>query len=150
VRQRVDARLRGARPGSGATVARRGPQSRHHPGAGGARFCLGGLRAAHDSRLDQFEQLGTVCAMSAQATIPVGVRSALPGSVCPPPQPPGAPSCAGYSTFRAFHHRNYRLFFSGQLVSLIGTWVQNAAIAWLAFELTGTSLWPALVLAAQF
>lgn len=33
-------------------------------------------------------------------------------------------------------HRNYRLYFSGQLVSQIGTWLQNAAQAWLVLDLT--------------
>ncbi len=33
-------------------------------------------------------------------------------------------------------HRNYRLFFSGQVVSLIGTWMQNIALAWYVIELT--------------
>src|SRR5436190_11359175 len=53
------------------------------------------------------------------------------------------------ATFRALRHRNYRLFFVGQFVSLIGSWVQVAAIMWLAFHLTGTSRWPAIVAAAQ-
>jgi MFS family permease len=46
-------------------------------------------------------------------------------------------------------HRNYRLYFFGQLVSLTGTWMQNAALVWLAFRLTGESKWAALVSAAQ-
>jgi MFS family permease len=33
-------------------------------------------------------------------------------------------------------HRNYRLFFSGQIVSLVGTWMQNIALAWFVVELT--------------
>jgi len=37
---------------------------------------------------------------------------------------------------RAFRHRNYRLFFGGQLVSLIGSWMQQAAQAWLVVQLT--------------
>ncbi|MFM7148843.1 MAG: MFS transporter [Gemmataceae bacterium] len=52
-------------------------------------------------------------------------------------------------TFRALRHRNYRLYFSGQLVSLTGTWVQTAALTWLAYDLTGQSRWPALISAAQ-
>jgi MFS family permease len=39
-------------------------------------------------------------------------------------------------TFAALQHRNYRLFFFGQLVSLIGTWMQNVAQAWLVYDLT--------------
>ena len=37
-------------------------------------------------------------------------------------------------------HRNYRLFFTGQLVSVIGTWMQNIALAWLVIELTSSPL----------
>lgn len=37
-------------------------------------------------------------------------------------------------------HRNFQLFFSGQLISLIGTWMQNIAQAWLVYRLTGSSL----------
>jgi MFS family permease len=51
--------------------------------------------------------------------------------------------------FRALRHRNYRLYFSGQLVSLIGSWVQTTALMWLAYKLTGQSRWPALIAAAQ-
>ncbi len=36
----------------------------------------------------------------------------------------------------AFRHRNYRLYFAGQLVSLTGTWMQSVAQAWLAYQLT--------------
>jgi MFS family permease len=39
---------------------------------------------------------------------------------------------------RALHYRNYRLFFGGQGVSLIGTWMQQIAISWLVYRLTGS------------
>lgn len=38
--------------------------------------------------------------------------------------------------FRALSHRNYRLFFSGQGISLVGTWMQQIAVNWLVFDLT--------------
>ncbi len=41
---------------------------------------------------------------------------------------------------RAFKYRNYRLFFGGQGVSLIGTWMQNIAMGWLVYSLTGSAL----------
>ena len=44
------------------------------------------------------------------------------------------------ATLRALRHRNFQLFFSGQLISLIGTWMQNVAQAWLVYRLTGSSL----------
>ncbi|HJR94494.1 MAG TPA: MFS transporter [Gaiellaceae bacterium] len=44
-------------------------------------------------------------------------------------------------TFRSLRrHRNYRIFFTGQLVSLAGTWMQNVALAWLVIELSGSAL----------
>ena len=50
-------------------------------------------------------------------------------------------SCSGRRTFRSLHrHRNYRLFFAGQIVSLAGTWMQNIALAWLVIELSGSAL----------
>lgn len=42
--------------------------------------------------------------------------------------------------FRGLSHRNFQLFFSGQLISLVGTWMQNVAQAWLVYRLTGSSL----------
>jgi len=41
---------------------------------------------------------------------------------------------------RAFRHRNYRLFFTGQSVSLIGTWMQRVALNWLVYRLTGSAV----------
>jgi len=44
-------------------------------------------------------------------------------------------------TFRSLRrHRNYRIFFYGQLVSLAGSWMQNVALAWLVLELSGSPL----------
>ena len=40
----------------------------------------------------------------------------------------------------ALQSRNFRLFFAGQLISLIGTWMDNVAEAWLVYRLTGSSL----------
>ena len=40
---------------------------------------------------------------------------------------------------RALRHRNYQLFFAGQFVSLIGTWMQSVAQSWLVYRLTGSS-----------
>lgn len=42
--------------------------------------------------------------------------------------------------FRALKFRNFRIFFTGQLVSLIGTWMQNIAMGWLVYRLTGSPL----------
>ena len=40
--------------------------------------------------------------------------------------------------FRSLQYRNYRLFFSGQSISLIGTWMQRIAMPWLVYHLTGS------------
>lgn len=45
------------------------------------------------------------------------------------------PSSA-FALLKVFRHRNYRLFFSGQLVSLMGTWMQSVAQGWLVYTLT--------------
>ncbi|HZR20537.1 MAG TPA: MFS transporter, partial [Verrucomicrobiae bacterium] len=44
------------------------------------------------------------------------------------------------NTFASLRHRNFRLFFGGQLISLIGTWMQNTAQGWLVYELTGSKI----------
>ena len=51
---------------------------------------------------------------------------------------------------RALRHRNYRLFFGGQLISLVGTWMQQVAQGWLVLQLTNDPLWLGLVSVAQF
>lgn len=43
-------------------------------------------------------------------------------------------------TFRALKHRNYKLFFFGQCISLIGTWIQQIAVSWLVYRLTHSAL----------
>ena len=50
----------------------------------------------------------------------------------------------------AFRHRNYRLFFTGQAISLIGTWMQQVAQAWLVLQLTHDPIWLGIVAVAQF
>src|SRR5205814_4352983 len=49
-------------------------------------------------------------------------------------------SVAWRHTFRALRHRNYRLFFWGQLVSLIGTWMQRTAMSWFVYQITNSRL----------
>src|SRR5215467_13405271 len=50
-------------------------------------------------------------------------------------------------TFASLRHRNFRLFFAGQLISLIGTWMQNTAQGWLVYDLTGSKILLGLVAA---
>ncbi len=42
--------------------------------------------------------------------------------------------------FRSLKHRNYRLFFSGQGISLVGTWMQQIAMSWLVYRMSGSPL----------
>jgi MFS family permease len=45
------------------------------------------------------------------------------------------------SLFRALAHRNFRLYLAGQGISIIGTWMQQVAMAWLVYQLTGSPIW---------
>jgi len=55
------------------------------------------------------------------------------------------------NTFRAFRSRNYKLYFSGQSVSLIGTWMQRTAVYWLVYTQTHSTFMLGLaVFATQF
>ena len=57
------------------------------------------------------------------------------------PQAPGLSPAAGLShAWRALRHRNFRLFFGGQSISLIGTWMTRVATSWLVYRLTKSSL----------
>lgn len=54
-------------------------------------------------------------------------------------------------TFKSLRqHRNYRLYFFGQFLSLIGTWLQSAAMAWLVLELTHSAVAVGLLSFSQF
>ncbi len=54
------------------------------------------------------------------------------------------------SLFRSLRRRNFRLFLSGQLVSNLGTWMQNVALAWLVLQITHSPLDVGVVSAVQF
>jgi MFS family permease len=49
-----------------------------------------------------------------------------------------APAARSAQAFRALRHRNYQLFFGGQLISLTGTWMQSVAQSWLVYRLSGS------------
>jgi len=57
--------------------------------------------------------------------------------------PPPAP--AGRNPFRVFANRDYSLYFGGQLVSQVGTWMQQIALSWLTYRMTGSAWMLALV-----
>ena len=54
--------------------------------------------------------------------------------------PPAARDSRLALAVRALRHRNFQLFFAGQLISLIGTWMQIVAQSWLVYRLTGSAL----------
>lgn len=51
----------------------------------------------------------------------------------------GSSTAALARALRAFQHRNFRLFFGGQAISLIGTWMQRVALSWLVYRLTDSA-----------
>ncbi len=61
-----------------------------------------------------------------------------------PAESPGADSPRVFSgsshAWRALRHRNFRLFFGGQTISLVGTWMTRIATSWLVYRLTGSAL----------
>ena len=49
------------------------------------------------------------------------------------------------TVFRALRHQNYRLFFAGQSISLVGTWMQQIAVSWLVYRMTNSAFLLGLV-----
>ncbi len=67
-------------------------------------------------------------------------------SPSPSPAPSPAPKAGGLGFMvRALSHRNYKLYFTGQSISLIGTWMTRIATSWLVYRLTGSALLLGLV-----
>src|ERR1039457_7315077 len=53
---------------------------------------------------------------------------------------PASPRSRVATAVRALRHRNFQLFFAGQMISLIGTWMQIVAQSWLVYRITGSTL----------
>src|SRR5437867_2240759 len=68
---------------------------------------------------------------------PTGTEAGDTALVAVSPEPP---SSQFNHTFRALRHRNFRLFLIGQIISLVGTWMQNVAGSWLVYRLTHSEL----------
>ncbi len=83
-------------------------------------------------------------AASAPAPDPYDTKTALDGTSAL-----GAPARRN-SMFSSLRIRNYRLFFLGQVVSNIGTWMQRIAQDWLVLSLTGSSAAVGITTALQF
>jgi MFS family permease len=82
----------------------------------------------------------------------IAVEHALPQApiqVAPVPvEQPRAPR--RFKTLEPFAHHDFALFWSGALVSNIGTWLQNVALSWLIWEITHSAFWVSMVTFAQF
>ena len=76
------------------------------------------------------------------------MTQAPPSPFSDPAPAQAAPISAWRRVFTAFKHRNYRLFFAGQLVSLIGTWMDKTAEGWLVYQLTGSKVLLGVIAAA--
>jgi MFS family permease len=63
-----------------------------------------------------------------------------PSVVTTPPPGRRAGVAGPPRTLRALRHPNYRLFFFGQGISMVGTWMQSVALSWLVYRLTGSAL----------
>lgn len=53
------------------------------------------------------------------------------------------------TVLRAFRHRNFRIFYAGQFLSLVGTWMQTVATSWLVYRLSGSALLLGITAASQ-
>lgn len=82
--------------------------------------------------------------VAVERTIPQPPAQAAPL----PLEQPAAP--ARFDTLRPFGYRNFALFWSGALVSNIGTWLQNVALAWVVLDLTESAFWVSMVTFTQF
>jgi len=73
-------------------------------------------------------------------------KASLPDQVLTPDleedgrESPASRDGEAFAFLAVFRHRNYRLFFTGQLVSLMGTWITNVAQAWLVYSLTHSTV----------
>ena len=79
-------------------------------------------------------------AMPAEDSQPSGLIASVPQEVTEQPRRVVVGGVSWRDTFAALKHRNFRLFFIGQLVSLTGSWMQNTAQGWLVYQLTGSKV----------
>ena len=78
----------------------------------------------------------------ADAASPLALQelSTLPVLSAPAALPPANKPAGLAQAFRALRHRNFRLFLTGQIISLIGTWMQTVAQAWLIYRLSHSEM----------
>src|SRR5512147_2741981 len=80
----------------------------------------------------------SVIQMERSDTSPAGLKEEPAASL-------DAPPARAVKTFSSLQHRNFQLWFGGQLISVIGTWMQIIAQGWLIYELTHSELYLGLV-----
>ena len=74
----------------------------------------------------------------------------VPGAPAPLPAPPSAPPGRVPRGLPALRHRNFRYYWFGQIVSLVGTWMQQVSQPWLVLLLGGSAIQLGIVLALQY
>jgi len=67
-------------------------------------------------------------------------NTSIPQTAAPNSDPTDGRKLNWQAAGRALRHRNFQLFFGGQLISLIGTWMQTVAQSWLVYKMTGSGL----------
>src|SRR3977135_3977138 len=79
---------------------------------------------------------------------PASATSNVPADMTGRPRRVATGGISFRKTFSAFKHRNFRLYFSGQLISFTGTWMTTTAQGWLVYQLTGSKALLGVVAAA--
>src|SRR2546421_6619791 len=79
---------------------------------------------------------------------PTSATSNIPEDMTGRPRRVATGGISFRKTFSAFKHRNFRLYFSGQLISFTGTWMTTTAQGWLVYQLTGSKALLGIVAAA--
>src|SRR5947207_15687734 len=80
--------------------------------------------------------------------LPASATSNVPEDMTGRPRRVATGGISFRKTFSAFKHRNFRLFFTGQLISFTGTWMTTTAQGWLVYQLTGSKALLGIVAAA--
>src|SRR3954451_6247752 len=98
-----------------------------------------------EARVQVREAGPVVSSTSTPEITPVVESSAISNITGRPYLPVFGRQIALPQSLRALGHRNFRLFWTGQLISLVGTWMQTVARGWLVLELTHSAFWLGMV-----
>src|SRR4051794_36889240 len=98
------------------------------------------------SPLEWTSHMDIISAKTQERAVPeIGLAQEKPTLIVPPQQARGL-----LWAFIALRHRNYRLFWFGQMISLVGTWMQTTGQAWLVLQITHSAWQLGMVGAIQF